>query len=62
MFAALAKLIDWCVIQTTSRRTPPIDSQSLWLGEAFQFLKGPDSSAVQRNTAVRAASVSGGEA
>jgi pimeloyl-ACP methyl ester carboxylesterase len=38
----LAKFIDWCAIQATSRRIPQIDNRSLRLAEAFQFLKGPD--------------------
>ncbi len=42
MHAPLAKLIDWCAIQVTSRRVPKTNNQSLRLGEAVQFLKGPD--------------------
>src|SRR5436190_9973466 len=42
MIAPLAKLMDWCAIQATSRRIPQIDNRNLRLGEAFQFLKGPD--------------------
>lgn len=42
MHAPLAKLIDWCAIQVTSRRVPKTDSRSLRLAEAVQFLKGSD--------------------
>jgi dienelactone hydrolase len=42
MFAPLAKLIDWCAIQATSRRVPDTDIRSLRLEQAVQFLKGPD--------------------
>ena len=38
MIASVAKLIDWCAIQTLSRRTPPRKGQSLRLEEAVQFL------------------------
>jgi hypothetical protein len=42
MFAVLAKLIDWCAIQATSRTIPQRGNQDLRLEEAFQFLRGPD--------------------
>jgi pimeloyl-ACP methyl ester carboxylesterase len=42
MIAPLAKLIDWCAIQVTSRRVPKIDNLNLRLDEALHFLKGSD--------------------
>src|SRR5579871_3230155 len=42
MVGLLAKLMDWCAIQATSRRVPENDNRNLRLDEAVEFLKGPD--------------------
>jgi hypothetical protein len=42
MIPPLAKLIDWAAIQVLTMRMPLADGRNPRLGEAVQFLKGPD--------------------
>lgn len=51
MIASLAKLIDLCAIQVTSRRIPQIDPKGVRLAEAIQLLKAPDFIPTESKTA-----------